>query len=605
MLMIETIQPTGLASSDIGRLVDSRVHAAIARNTLAISPVSLTLALTDWAMHLAASPGKRLDLLHLSVDQQLRYLTYLSANHNLGSILGEATHQAPNHDASECAKGALCVTPPSFDKRFKDPAWQNWPFNALHQGFLLADEWWRAATRGVTGVSKHHEHIVSFVTRQWLDVFSPGNFLFTNPLVLGKTAQTWGRNLVHGSINALEDLERITTNKPPAHAEVFKVGTNLALTPGKVILKNRLAELIQYLPATSRTYPEPVLIIPAWIMKYYILDLSPTNSLIEYLVSQGHTVFCLSWKNPGIDEKDLDLEDYLEHGFYAALHAINAVMPGKGVHATGYCLGGTLLAIAAAAMARDHDDRLASITLFTAQTDFRESGELALFIDESEVSLLEAQMNEAGYLSAGQMAGAFQMLRSNDLMWSRMITEYLMGERAQPNELMAWNADTTRMPARMHSRYLRELFLNNALSEGRYKVKGEPVTLFNVKVPIFCVATSADHVAPWGSVFKLHYLTPAEVTFVLASGGHNAGIVSSPSRRDRTYQIMTRPYGDHYVPHQAWLKTATRFQGSWWPAWTHWLKKYSGSLTVPPAMGAPLAGYAPISDAPGEFVHGK
>ena len=345
-----------------------------------------------------------------------------------------------------------------------------------------------------------------------------------------------------------------------------------------------------------------MLIIPAWIMKYYILDLSPHNSLIKHLVDQGYTVFCLSWKNPGLPERDLELDDYLQLGVFQALSIINKILPNQKVHATGYCLGGTLLAIAAAAMAREHDDRLKSITLFTTQTDFRESGELALFIDENEVSLLEAQMEETGYLSAGQMAGAFQMLRSNDLMWSRMIHEYLMGERAPVSDLMAWNADTTRMPARMHGRYLRELFLNNALSEGRYRVHGEPITLFNIQLPIFCVATTADHVAPWRSVYKLHYLTPAEITFVLTTGGHNAGIVNSPERTDRSYQILCRPAAGHYIGHQQWLQQAPQHAGSWWPAWIDWLNRHSSVAIAPPVLGLPGQDSQPLADAPGAYV---
>jgi len=361
-------------------------------------------------------------------------------------------------------------------------------------------------------------------------------------------------------------------------------------------------------------------------MKYYILDLSPGNSLIQYLVSQGHTVFCISWKNPGWEEKDLDIDDYLNLGFFAALDTIAAICPGQSVHATGYCLGGTLLAIAAALMARHHDDRLGSLSLFTAQTDFKEPGELALFIDESEVSLLEAQMNETGFLTAGQMAGAFQMLRSNDLMWSRMINEYLMGERAAVIELMAWNSDATRMPAKMHGRYLRELFLNNSLSEGRYRVHGEPVTLFNITTPIFSVATQADHVAPWRSVYKLHYLTPAEITFVLTTGGHNAGIVSNPAKKKRSFLQLTRPAGGRYLSHQLWLNQAQQHEGSWWPAWSAWLKTRSGSMVAPPPMGTTettettetlgtmgpknaagsnTGGAETLINAPGEYVHEK
>ncbi|MBU6142802.1 MAG: alpha/beta fold hydrolase [Betaproteobacteria bacterium] len=574
------------AGPSSGSRLDSKVHAGIARLTASISPTSIGLAWMDWATQLALSPGKRLDLLILGCNH------WLSLNCYCQSVaLTPSTISIQE-----------CIVPPSFDKRFKADEWHRWPFNVIHQAFLLTDQWWHAATNGVRGVSRHHEHIVSFIARQWLDMLSPGNYPLTNPVVLRRTSETWGHNLIFGAINLLEDIERITTNKPPAHANRYRVGLNLAKTPGKVILRNRLAELIQYQPTTSLVKPEPVLIIPAWIMKYYILDLSPHNSLIKHLVDQGYTVFCLSWKNPGLPERDLELDDYLQLGVFQALSAINKILPNQKVHATGYCLGGTLLAIAAAAMAREHDDRLKSITLFTTQTDFRESGELALFIDENEVSLLEAQMEETGYLSAGQMAGAFQMLRSNDLMWSRMIHEYLMGERAPVSDLMAWNADTTRMPARMHGRYLRELFLNNALSEGRYQVHGEPITLFNIQLPIFCVATTADHVTPWRSVYKLHYLTPAEITFVLTTGGHNAGIVNSPERTDRSYQILCRPAAGHYIDHQQWLQQAPQHAGSWWPAWINWLNHSSSTATAPPLLGLPGQDSQQLADAPGAYV---
>jgi len=575
--------PAGPSS---GSRLDSKVHAGIARLTASISPTSIGLAWMDWATQLALSPGKRLDLMILGCNH------WLSLNCYCQSVAM----------ASSTISIQECIVPPSFDKRFNADEWHRWPFNMTHQAFLLTDQWWHAATSGVRGVSRHHEHIVSFIARQWLDMLSPGNYPLTNPVVLRRTSETWGRNLIFGAINLLEDIERITTNKPPAHANRYRVGLNLAKTPGKVILRNRLAELIQYQPTTSLVKPEPVLIIPAWIMKYYILDLSPHNSLIKHLVDQGYTVFCLSWKNPGLPERDLELDDYLQLGVFQALSTINKILPNQKVHATGYCLGGTLLAIAAAAMAREHDDRLKSITLFTTQTDFRESGELALFIDENEVSLLEAQMEETGYLSAGQMAGAFQMLRSNDLMWSRMIHEYLMGERAPVSDLMAWNADTTRMPARMHGRYLRELFLNNALSEGRYRVHGEPITLFNIQLPIFCVATTADHVAPWRSVYKLHYLTPAEITFVLTTGGHNAGIVNSPERTDRSYQILCRPAAGHYIGHQQWLQQAPQHAGSWWPAWIDWLNRHSSVAIAPPVLGLPGQDSQPLADAPGAYV---
>ncbi len=569
--------------------LDLKVHAAIARACSSVSPTALLLALIDWSSHLAGSPGKQLELFNLSLEQTQRLTRYLR----------EVTLATPDCPAHEC------VEPPRRDKRFAANEWHNWPFNLMHQSFLLGQEWWHAATHGVRGVSRHHEEVVAFAARQLLDIFSPGNYLPSNPVVLQRTVESGGANLVRGMLHALEDFERMAAGKPPAGAESFVVGRDVAATPGKVVLKNPLIELIQYTPTTETVHPEPILIVPAWIMKYYILDLSPHNSLVKYLVDQGHTVFCLSWKNPGAEDGDLGMDEYLQLGFFAALAAINAIVPGHKVHATGYCLGGTLLAIAAAAMARDNDERLASISLFTAQTDFTEPGELALFIDESEVSLLEAQMRETGYLTAGQMVGAFQLLRSNDLLWSRMVGEYLMGERGTMNDLMAWNADATRMPARMHSQYLRRLFLNDDLSEGRYPVDGRPVSLSDIDTPIFCVATTQDHVAPWRSVFKLHYLTPTEITFVLTSGGHNAGIVSEPGRPRRHYQIMQRPAGGNFVSHDAWLASAPRHERSWWPEWLDWLNTRSGAPQAVPGTGAPDHGYAVLGDAPGEYVRQK
>ena len=436
-----------------------------------------------------------------------------------------AGHEAP-----------CCIEPLPQDKRFIGEDWQKWPYNLMHQAFLLNQQWWHNATTGVRGVTKQHESMVEFASRQILDMFSPSNFILTNPEVLQHTFKKGGMNLVRGLQNLIEDWERSVSGKKPVGTENFVVGRDVAVTPGKVIYRNRLIELIQYAPATDRVRPEPILIVPAWIMKYYILDLSPENSLVKYLTEQGFTVFMISWKNPSPEDRDLSMEDYRTLGVMAALDAVSAIVPDRKVHAVGYCLGGTLLSIAAAAMARDGDERLKSLTLFAAQTDFTEAGELMLFINESQLAFLDDMMWEQGFLDSRQMAGAFQMLRSNDLVWSRIVREYLMGERQPMTDLMAWNADATRMPYRMHSEYLRRLFLDNDLAEGRFEVDDKPVALTDIRVPIFAVGTERDHVAPWRSTYKIHLLTDTEVTFLLTTGGHNAGIVSEPDSRGRSFR---------------------------------------------------------------------
>jgi polyhydroxyalkanoate synthase len=317
-------------------------------------------------------------------------------------------------------------------------------------------------------------------------------------------------------------------------------------------------------------------------------------------------VFIVSWKNPTSEDRDLGMDDYRKLGVMAALDAVSAIVPGRSIHGVGYCLGGTLFAIAAAAMARNSDERLRSLTLLAAQTDFTEAGELMLFIDEAQVSFLESMMAEQGVLDTKQMAGAFQLLRSNDLIWSAMVQSYLKGERQPMSGLMAWNADATRMPYRMHSQYLRGLFLNNALASGHYEVDGHPVSLRDIRVPIFAVSTLSDHVAPWRSVYKIQQLTDADVTFVLTNGGHNAGIVNPPGNTHRKHQIATHTQSENYVDPDTWQASAVHHEGSWWPCWGAWLVTHSsaGRVAAPP-LGAPGKGYPPLSDAPGNYVRGS
>ena len=572
------------AVTALADIIDRSLHAAGARFTAGLSPAALAHAYLDWVTHLIYAPGKRLQLVDKATRKAVRFANYASR-------CAVAGHEAP-----------CCIEPLPQDKRFAGEGWHKWPYNLAHQAFLLHQQWWHNATTGIRGVTKQHESMVEFTSRQILDMFSPSNFILTNPEVLQHTFKNGGMNLVRGFQNLVEDWERSISGKKPVGTENFVVGRDLAVTPGKVIYRNRLIELIQYAPATDRVRPEPVLIVPAWIMKYYILDLSPQNSLVKYLTQQGFTVFMISWKNPGPDDRDLGMNDYRTLGPMAALDALGAVVPDRKVHAVGYCLGGTLLAITAAAMARDGDDRLKSLTMFAAQTDFTEAGELMLFINEGQLAFLEDMMWEQGFLDSRQMAGAFQMLRSNDLVWSRIVREYLMGERQPMTDLMAWNADATRMPYRMHSEYLRRLFLDNDLAEGRFEAGDKPVALTDVRVPIFAVGTERDHVAPWRSTYKIHLLTDTEVTYLLTTGGHNVGIVSEPNGRGRSFRVMTKNASDRYVDPATWLVQAARKQGSWWPEWAAWLNACSGEPALPPGIGAVAAGLAPLGDAPGSYV---
>jgi len=580
----ESKERDSYAATALADITDRSLHAAVARFTFGLSPAALTHAYLDWATHLAYAPGKRLQLADKAARKMTRFFNYLC------------------RCAMEHGKTGCCIEPLQQDKRFVAEGWQQWPYNFIYQAFLLQQQWWHNAATGVRGVSKRHEDMVEFTTRQLLDMVSPSNFLPTNPEILQYTLASGGNNLFQGWQNFLEDWERAVSGKKPIGTDQFVVGRNVAATPGKVIFRNRLIELIQYAPATARVRPEPVLIVPAWIMKYYILDLSPQNSLVKYLVDQGFTVFMISWANPGPDDRDLGLQDYLTLGVMAALDAINAVAPGNKLHAVGYCLGGTLLATAAAAMARDGDDRLKTVTLLAAQTDFTEAGELMLFIDESQLAFLEDMMWEQGFLDSRQMAGTFQMLRSNDLVWSRLVREYVMGQRQPVIDLMAWNTDATRLPYRMHSEYLRNLFLNNDLAEGRFLVNGRPVALSDIHVPIFAVGTLKDHVAPWRSTYKISLQTDTELTYLLTSGGHNAGIVSEPGRDSRSFQVITKQHDERFIDPETFLNIAPRKEGSWWPEWLAWLTARSDAPVIPPSMGASRSGYAPVSDSPGTYV---
>lgn len=574
-----------LLGSDALESIDRMTNAAIGGSTGGISPASLAMQTFDWLVHLAASPGKQFQLATKAVRKAIRLGVYAST-----SMID--------------SKAECCIKPLPQDHRFDHESWRRFPHNVIHQAFLLNQQWWHNATTGIRGVSRHNEAAVSFMARQVLDMFSPSNNPFLNPEIAEATLAEGGRNLVRGAENFIDDFQRQFRDEKPAGTEAFEVGKNLAITPGKVVFRNHLMELIQYEPTTDTVRRQPVLMQSAWMMKYYIMDLSPHNSLVKYLVDRGHTVFMISWLNPGPEDRDLGMEDYRKLGTMAALDVIGTIVPGTKVHAVGYCLGGILLTIAAATMARDGDERLASVTLFTTMTDFTEVGEINVFMSPSQVALFEDMMWERGYLDPKQASGSFQLLKSKDLIWSKMVREYFLGQREPMFDLMAWNADGTRMPYRQHSELLRRLYMDNELFQGKYKVEGRPIAISDIHVPIFAVAAVRDHVAPWRSVYKLHLQSDSTaLTFVLTSGGHNVGIVNEPGHPHRSFQMTTCKEGERALDSDTWkARTAVR-EGSWWPAWHAWLDQLSTNGLAPPAMGAADKGYVPLGDAPGTYVY--
>jgi len=576
--------PPSNFSPQVAVTLDRLFNASVANYTGGTDPRVIPLAFLDWWVKLSWSPGTHARLTEKAVRKMVRFSLY-------------ATQSLADPNAPPA------VEPLPQDQRFRAPGWQNWPFNWMSQSFLLTQQWWANATTGVPALRKNEKDIVTFVTRQMLDLASPSNFPHTNPEVLEAILKEGGANLTRGWNNWWDDWLRLSRGQNAAGTERFQPGKQVAVTPGKVVFRNHLIELIQYSPTTKQVHPEPLLIVPAWIMKYYILDLSPHNSLVRYLVGKGHTVFMMSWRNPTSEDRNLGMEHYRREGIMAALNAIGSILPDQPVHVAGYCLGGTLLAIAAAAMSRDGDRRLKTVTLLAAQTDFSEAGELMLFVNETQVSFLESMMWDRGVLDSRHMSGAFQLLRSNDLIWSRMVRDYLLGNRQMPNDLMAWNEDQTRMPYRMHSEYLRKLFLDNDLAAGRYEVDGRPVAISDIHAPIFAVGAEKDHVSPWKSVYKINLQANSqEVTFLLSAGGHNAGIVSEPGHPRRWYRLATRSGARSYMDPDTWQQKTRLHDGSWWPAWEAWLAQRSSPPVEPPPMGATDSGFPVLCEAPGTYI---
>lgn len=537
------------------------------------SPLTVLQAWEDWAVHFGLARDRQIELWRHGADALMKLWSGAPAR----------------------------VADPS-DRRFRDPTWSQPPFNWLVQTQLAAEEAWRIATRDLPGVADEHMKRVEFMGQFMLNALAPLNFPWTNPTVIEAARATAGRNFLAGAGLFAEDFKRALFKEKPKGLEQFKVGKTVAISKGEVILRNELVELIQYAPSTAKVRSEPILLVPAWIMKYYVLDLTPPNSLVRYLVDRGFTVFILSWKNPGSDLRDIAFEDYRRKGVMSAIDAIGKVLPQAKIHGVGYCLGGTVMGIAAAAMCRDGDDRLASLSLIAAQTDFKEVGELMLFIDENQFSLLKDIMGVGGYLDTRPMAAAFYVLRAREMLFAQFVDRYLLGQSHTPSDLDAWLADPARMPARMHSEYLR-LFLEDSFAHGTYLADGRPVAPTDTRLPAFVLGAEQDHIAPWRSVYKIGLANAAATTFVLTGGGHNTGVVSAPGKDGAYYWRGAEPTIGGSPDPEAWLARAHKQAGSWWPEWADWLERHSSADTVdPPPMGNPQAGLAPLTPAPGSYV---
>jgi polyhydroxyalkanoate synthase subunit PhaC len=484
------------------------------------------------------------------------------------------------------------------DKRFKHPEWaQNAIFSYIRDSYLLSARAILTAVRDVKGLDEETSRKVVFYTRQFVDALAPSNFVATNPEVLSKTVETGGENLLSGLTNLLNDLQRGKgrLNVTMTDMEAFRLGENIATTPGKVVFQNEMIQLIQYTPMTERVRKTPLLIIPPWINKFYVLDLQPKNSFIRWCVEQEHTVFVISWVNPGARLRDKSFEHYMLEGAIAAMTAVEKATGDRAVNCVGYCLGGTLLASTLAYLAAKGDDRVKSATYFVTLVDFVESGDMSVFIDTEQLSALDARMKKKGYLDAQDMATSFNMLRANDLIWSFVVGNYLLGKEPVPFDLLYWNSDATRMPAAMHSFYLRNMYQQNNLAKpGGISLDGTPIDLRKITTPTFILGTKEDHIAPWKSAYRATQLYGGPVEFVLSASGHMAGVISAPGSKYGHWTNSSTP-----AAADDWFNTATERRSSWWPYWNEWVTPFSGERI--PAR-TPGEGLSVIEEAPGSYV---
>jgi len=570
--------------SEESKALDRMAHAAFAQFNGGISPASLSVAYAEWGLGLATSPGTLWHLYSRAWEHTHDWIV------TQGNLLPES-----NEAASDIIASRL-----EGDERFRDIAWHHQPWGAFATMTKTMERWATEVTE-LRGISDRSREKVRFYNRQWLDFMSPSNWPLSNPEVIRKCVESAGGSIIDGAKLLASDLRKqIAPEDEVDDAESLRPGTTLAITPGKVVMRNHLVELIQYAPTTSTVFAEPVLIVPSCIMKYYILDLSERNSMVRWLVDQGHTVFILSWRNPDKSDASIGMDDYVEHGVLEALSFV-ATQFRQPVHLVGYCFGGTFAAIAAAHLQKQQSvsqgvrEPIASLTLLAAETDFSEPGELGVLIDEAQVQALEDMMAGRGFLTGRQMAATFQFLHARDLVWSNRTRSYLLGEPAFVNDLVSWNADVTRLPATMHGQYLRKLYLHNDLANGKYRYRGNPISLRDIQLPLFVVGTEKDHVSPWKSVYKIHQLVSGDVTFVLTSGGHNAGILSEPGHAGRHYKVHRTEAQQARLSPADWLDGATTNHGSWWECWSMWIQEGQATRRARAVTGG-------LCDAPGTYV---
>ena len=555
----------------------------ISKNTRAadVDPFHLTDACTAWLKAISADPQK-------VFEAGMQYWQDAMRLYQQSALTLMGVEQEP------------VISESRGDRRFRHEAWQDQPvFNLIKQSYLLTSRWARDMVSDVEGMDEHDAEKVAFFTERYIESLSPTNFAATNPAVIEKTIESNGENLVKGLKNMLADLKEGNGQLQISmtDTEAFELGRNVATTPGKVVFRNRMFELLQYSPSTEKVFTRPLLIIPPWINKYYVLDLQPKNSFIRWLVEQGHTVFVVSWINPDASYRDTGFDAYVIEGVGAALDAVEAATGESRVNTIGYCIGGALLATSLAYLKATGDERIRSATLLTTLLDYSEPGELGVFVDQEQLDKLNETMQEKGYLKGSSMAGTFNLLRANDLIWSFYINNYLLGNDPRPFDLLYWNSDSTRLPASMHHWYLQNFYIDNRLREpGGIEIDGVPIDLGGVDVPVCFVSAVEDHIAPWKSTYTGARLLPGQVKFILGGSGHIAGIVNPPAATKYSYRTTSRPPADP----DRWFAGATVHEGSWWPEWQRWISRRAGKRI--PARQPGDGNLEIIEDAPGSYV---